>query len=334
MKRNVFLGLLLLGAVAGLAACSHSRSTPSPAPVPSTAAQAPAATLAATSAVVVLPTPAAPSPTTPAATRAPTAAVAPGDATALPGEATAGPPGAGTVVPTPDVQADLPPFNLDALSSYAIQVEMRDEAVGANKATPAPPQTMLMQYRGQAKPDMYAWTYSSGPQSGVPDSKSVRIGADLYTFDPTTNKWIHTPANDDQADLPTKEDVLDPMRIALAAPIGLFNKANIVNAHEKLNGVDTTHYRANPGQLHELLQGASDANRTATGGSADFWVENKNGYLKQYVMVANLQDQQGKQYRQTIKFTLSNENKPVNIATPDPKLIVDQMPEGTPQATP
>ncbi len=333
MKRNVFLAMLLLGAMAALAACSQARSTPSPAPVPSTAAQAPTSTQTAT-AVAVLSTPAAPLTTAPPAIPDPTGTAPPADPTVAPGEATAGPPGPGTVVPTPDVQADLPPLNLDALSSYVIQVEMRDEAVGRSKATPLPPQTMLMQYRGQARPEIYAWTYSSGPESGVPDSKSVRIGADLYTFDPDTNKWIHTPANDDQADLPTKEDVLDPMRIALAAPIGLFNKANIVNAHEKLNGVDTTHYRANPSQLQELLQGASDATRAATGGSADFWVENKSGYLKQYVMVANLQDQQGKQSRQTIKFTLSNENKPVNIATPDPKQVVEQTPEATPQPTP
>jgi hypothetical protein len=173
----------------------------------------------------------------------------------------------------------------------------------------------------------------------------VMVGPDLYSYVPDQSKWLKMPAGSPQS-LPLKEDLLDPNRLAQTAPTALFSKANIVNAHEMLDGVDTTHYRANETQMKELLQGAGDQSRTAGSGSADFWVENNSGYLKKYTMVANLKDQQGQEYKQTITFTLTQENKPVTIATPAPDQIMtmEQLQQSmmtpsagagaTPQATP
>lgn len=329
MKRNLLLGAYLLAALVMAGACS------SPAPAPATA-QAPAPA-AATSASVAAPTTVAAAPSAPQATAAGPVAV----------------PAQGTPQPTRDVQANLPALKLNTLTSYQAQIEMRDEPVKSSTAVTATspitatgPVTMEMRYQGQPTPQLYAWSMSG--QQHVPgapsqEEKMVMVGTELYSYLPDQNKWLQMPAGSPQS-LPLKEDLVDPNRLAQTAPTGLFNKANIVNAHEMVDGVDTTHYRANETQMMQLLQGAGDQSRVAGSGSADFWVENNSGYLKKYVMVANLKDPQGQEYKQTITFTLTQENKPVAIATPAPSQIItmEQLQQsmttptagGTPQAAP
>lgn len=298
MKRTfVFFSVIVVMATV-FAGCSGQ--------APATATSAPAPSAAATAAPAAVPT------------------VAP--ATAAPVAVATGPAAAeATAEPTKAVTADLPALKLGALQSYVAHIEFREEAVGAGaaQATPQAPGGVEMRYNSEPTPGAYAWTMtgSGTPGSTAQSFQMVQSGADTYMFVAEQNKWVKMPAGSSQQ-LPAMGDVLDPNKLAQDAPSGLFAKANVVNGHEDVDGVDTTHYRATAAQAKELIKDTGDQSRTADSGTADFWVANANGYLKQYLLTVNLKDPTGQEYRQTIKMTLSDENKPVAIATPAPDQVI------------
>ncbi|HEX9114489.1 MAG TPA: hypothetical protein VGA61_00350, partial [Anaerolineae bacterium] len=291
MKRTLVLSFLLLTAAVALGACGGGQ-----APAPTAPATAPQAVATAAPA--------------PAATTAP-------PTVALVAAATA--PAAATAEPTRAVIADLPTLKVGALKSYIAHIEFREEATGATaaQATPQAPGSVELRYNSQPAPGAYAWNMTNGASSGNPaeNFQMVQSGGDTYVFVAEQNKWAKMPSN--AADqMPAVADVLDPNKLAQDAPNGLFSKDNVVSAHETVGGVDTTHYRATTAQAKELIKDTGDQSRTADSGTADFWVANENGYLKQYVLTVDLKDPTGHTYRQTIKMTLSDENKPVTVATP------------------
>jgi hypothetical protein len=307
VTRIFWTSMLLLGVLWALSACSGGA-----APVP--AASAPAATTSASEA--------APAPGS--------TAVVLGSLTVEPAAASAPTPEASTGVsntePTPAVPLDLPKLQTSALKSYVANIQMRDEAVtpGA-KATVAAPTDMEMRYHGDKPPEIYSWTTTGDHAGGnAQDFQMLMVGGQMYMFAPDQGKWVKM-ADSNPQNLPLKDDILDPAHLAQVVPTGLFSKENIVSQDEKVDGIVTTHYRANPTQMQQLLKDAGDEQRTPVSGQADFWVANDFGYLKQYTMIANLQDKDKAQYRETIRFTISNENQPVQIATPAPEKIMSQQ---------
>lgn len=316
MKRSIFVPLLLLSAVVVLSACSGGQPVVN---ATATAAPVPQATPALNA--------------TPAA---PTSALPPAASTSGPvgtSEATAEAQLLGTPPPTVIVTADLPVLRPSALSSYVANIEFRNEIIGpiTGTVTPQPTESVDLRYNSQPAPGVYTWSMAGGSTaSGAPQSsKLIQAGQDTYVFVPEQNKWLKMPVQSGQQ-MPTLGDVLDPNKLAQQSPPGLFSKENIVNRNEDINGVATTHYRATDTQVTQLFQNTGDPNTSLVSGKADFWVSNDNGYLKQYELVVNLKDKQGREYRQTSKMVLSNENKPVDIATPAPDQILsmDQFQQG------
>ncbi len=302
MKRLLPL-MILLVLLAALSGCVSA--TPAPAPTQPAALQATSAPVA--TAVPVATTPA-PANTTAASTAASTPAAP--NAALL-----------GTPEPTRAVTADLPVLNPNALKSYVATINLTEEATGS-QATPQAPASIELRYNSQPAPGVYSYSSTGMAASGQgQDFKMVQSGTNTYVYVPEQSKWLSMPATSPDQ-VPGLGDVIDPNKLAQDAPQGLFAKQNVLNAHENVDGVDTTHYKATEAQTQELFGNTGDPTRTFVSGTADFWVANNGGYLKQYVLTFTLKDQQNQQFTQTIKLTVTNENKPVDISTPAPDQII------------
>ena len=101
-----------------------------------------------------------------------------------------------------------------------------------------------------------------------------------------------------------------------------------------MEGVDTTHYRTSDAQAQKLLTKWVTQGRTVLSGTAEFWVTNRDGHIKQYVVMVNSQDSAGQKHTETSRLLVTSENQPVTIDIPPADQVLDMQRLAQPTPTP
>jgi hypothetical protein len=232
--------------------------------------------------------------------------------------------------PVGTVQAsDLVTAKTGVLQSYTVQIESKDELPGSTPTT-LNWTTVDMKV---AAPGVFVLT--STDQTGKDKQIALRMvaaGADGYVYTSAQKKWLKVAMGGAAGSTTVLTgQVLDPNTLSAAAPAALFAAGNVVGLHEKVGGVETTHYRVTGDTLQEWLTKFAGSAVTLAAGQADVWVATQNNYLKQYNLDATLQDQDGQTVHRQVHLLVTDENKPVSVQTPAPDQVI-AMPllSGTP----
>jgi len=316
MKRTISIASLLLIVLLALTACGGKKPAPTAAPSSHTTT-----------------VPAAPAATNPPTQLPPTATTAP-KPTATPKPMPTATPKPMATSTTAAAAESLPVLKAGVLKSYVMQLEVKMTGEGN---TPQTEMKAEMRIRNKPAPESYAMTISGinmggksgGMTAGNGKMEMVVVGQDAYLLVPGQNKWVKFPMTKANSLLPFAQDLLDPGKMAKDAPASLFNKTNVVNRHEKIDGVDTTHYKYSESQIPQLFKDSTTAGQTLVSGQVDYWVANKGSYLKQAMIKIIMKDKSGQQVQQTSHILITKENEPVKIETPTPDQVMT-MPGFTP----
>ena len=175
-----------------------------------------------------------------------------------------------------------------------------------------------LQVQNQPAPAAYsmAVTNKAGSGQAGDQMKIVVAGQDGYIYSPEGKKWLKAPMQGTGELGSVSTQILDPDTLARAVPADLFSEGNLVNRHERVDGVDTTHYKSTAATTEQLINQQDKGQEKLLSGQAEFWVANSTGYLKQYSLDATTQDETGRELRHTARLLISNENMPVAIETP------------------
>ncbi len=309
MKRAWILLTILSITFVALTACGSKETAPAaPASGQSTGGDAPAAQPTATAQA------AAPTAGTPAAAATTKPAAAPEPSTA----------------PATAADTGALPTGKGLLKSYIYTMEMKEEALKPTKALET---WMEMEMRFETEPAPGNYALTARDKSGEhPDEemKIIALADAIYFFDPQEGKWAKLPRSQDSA-MGSMGNILNfAEMMAREDAADVFTPARIVSRHERIDGVDCTHYRLKDKEIEKLEQKKFPSTRTRVSGQVDFWIANKGDYLKKYVQDAIFDDEDGRQLHVYYEALVTDENKPVKIEAPPADQVTDLMAEGIP----
>jgi len=157
----------------------------------------------------------------------------------------------------------------------------------------------------------------------------IRIGAKVYVYDPDQEGWL---AMDSDGSFAAGFNITDMM---LEEMVVQFDQEAFkrVDKHDKVNGVDCSHYRADAQDLETGFVKESEI----TGGTVDMWIANDLGVLIKYEMDVQGKDSDGKPVDAQFTLNIFDANKPVKIEPPPEDQIISgtsEEPEVVPAKTP
>lgn len=297
MKRSLLLLTVFLIVAMAVTACGGKKASPTPQP---TASQAPTA---------VQPT------AQPAATRP--QAQAPSAATQ----------------PAPQPAEEELPTGQSLLRSYVQVMESKEEVI---KPEPSLRSWGEIELRVQREPAPGRVAITVTDKSGEnPEIRMILAEDAVYIFEPDENLWTKMPRETSAAPSASFEAFAFADKLAEESPSGLFSAAHVVNRHEKVDGVDTTHYRFADKDLEQWQKGWFPSDRKLVSGQVELWIANQGNYLKKYRQ-DTVFEEDGTQVRQQYEALITQENKPVEIELPPADQVKEmEVPElsvpGTPE---
>jgi len=214
--------------------------------------------------------------------------------------------------------------------SYIYTMEMKEEVLKPTKALEL---WTEMEMRVQAEPAPGNYAMTGKDKSGEhPDQEMKLIALDdaIYFYDPQEGKWARLPRNleDTTGGIGGIINLAEEMAKENAPDV--FTPAYIVSRHERIDGVDCTHYRLKDKDLQKLEQKDFPTTRTVVSGQVDIWIANQGDYLKKMEQDAIYDDEDGRQLRVSYNALVTDENKPVKIEAPPADQVTDLMAEGIP----
>ena len=166
-------------------------------------------------------------------------------------------------------------------------------------------------------PPAAEFSFEMTGEEGTDLVQFIRIGDKVYLYDQDQGGWIVFASDSPMAG---GMDMLGMIMDEMNPPYE--DKAfKRVDAHERVNGVDCSHYRADPRDLPEGFVGPNVGQIDE--GSVDVWVANGAGHLMRMEMAVKGQDKEGNPLEARFKLEISDVNEPIQISPPPEDQIVD-----------
>ncbi len=159
-------------------------------------------------------------------------------------------------------------------------------------------------------------------QGDVTEMELIQVGDEIYfrtKEGDTWGEWISMKMGEASEGMSPSD--------AFSAPfLGLFEWTarglDVVDRHETVNGVDTTHYRVSDTALAQYLraanapeEGEEEGKITYLKAEADFWVANQGGYLvKSRIHIEGTEE--GQPFTWDLSTEILEVNKPLKIEAP------------------
>ena len=266
----------------------------------------------------------------------PTAAPEPTQAQAPAPTATSAP--APIAVPSPTeppaaaVDEGALPTGKGVPKTYVMTMEMKEEVI---KPTEELKDWAVVEVKMQIEPAPGAMSMVVTDKLSEDPADSmmlINLADASYMFDPGEGLWMKMPGSASESVGSLAGTVDFAAELAAENAPDVFNKAHLVDRHELVDGVDTTHYRLVDSEL-ELLQKEwmPESEDKLISGQADYWIANDGDYLKQSEFVSIVEDDQGQQKRNYSRMFISDENQPVDIQAPPEDQVRDMLDFGTPK---
>ena len=234
-------------------------------------------------------------------------------------EPTATPEPAEEEPPTPTAEAEGPVAEFDSeaysrlhtLNSYRYELAM--EAIEEGK-------TVSMTGHGAFVREPPAAEFSFEMREGdeEPDLiQFIRVADKVYLYDTEQGGWMVIDADSPMAD---SMDMLGMIMGEMTEPLEE-EAFKLVDRHQKINGVDCSHYRADAKDLPEEYYGPDGGK--VTDGQVDVWIANGAGHLMRFVIEMEGEDEEGSPMEATLALEIMDVNEPIQIEPPPEDQIVD-----------
>lgn len=281
VKRSLVLLAVFLAVAMVVTACGGKKASPTPLPA---GAQTPAATRPAAQ------------PTTARQEPQATSAVA--------------------TSPAPQPAEEELPTGQSLLRSYVQLMEFKEEVIKPEPSLRSWGQVELRVQREPAPGRMAITVTDKSGEHPETQTRMIFVEDAIYIFNPAENLWTKM-TRQVSGDKPATTGAMDfAGKLAQESPAGLFTPAHVVSRHEKLEGVDTTHYRFADKDLEQSWRGWFASEGKLISGQIELWIANKGNYLKKYRQDTVFEEEDGTQVRQQYEALITQENKPVEIELP------------------
>jgi len=234
-------------------------------------------------------------------------------------EPTATPEPAEEEPPTPTAEAEGPVAEFDTeaysrlhtLNSYRYELAM--EAIEEGK-------TVSMTGHGAfvREPPAAEFYFEMKEGDEEPDLiQYIRVANKVYLYDAEEGGWMVIDADSPMAD---SMDMLGMIMGEMTEPLEE-EAFKLVDRHQKVNGVDCSHYRADAKDLPEEYYGPDGGK--VTNGQVDVWMANGAGHLMRFVTEMKGEDKDGNPMEATFTLEIMDVNESIQIEPPPEDQIVE-----------